>query len=429
MPPIRFCLVSTFYPPEGTGGDAVQVERLAHLLAGRGHDVTVVHSADARRPLPGRTSTKPRSDGPVKVVPIKSPAGKLAPLAMHLSGKPMLSAGAIEKALEGPYDVIHFHNTSLLGGPGVFGMGQASLKLYTAHDEWLVRPGHGHWRSGGMACERKRCAACALGLGRPPQMWRHGSFLARSLTALDAVIVPSRASAEAHSRFADLVPIEQIPHFVPPAPVAVRPERNRPYFLYVGRHERHKGLESLIAAFRRRRSEDLLIAGAGSQTSELRAAAADLPHVHFLGWQDREELDALYRGALAVITPSLGHEAFGLAPVEAFTRGTPAIVRGARALAELVEESGAGFTYSTDAELHGALDLMARDEAMRETLGERGRAAHLERWTPEVHLRRYMELIEELAAWRGADLLAKSAAEATGDAREGRLLEMELLRA
>jgi len=427
MRPIRFCMVTTFYPPASQGGDAVQVERLAHLLAGHGHDVTVVHAQDAPRPLQGLPSARPRPDGPIKVIPIGSPAGKLSPLSTYLSGRPLLSRRQLEKALHGPYDVIHFHNPSLVGGPGVLGMGQASLRLYTAHDQWLLCPSRVLWKSNGKVCDSPPCATCSGGYGRVPQLWRHGNFLERSMTELDAVIAPSRTSAELHRRFADLVPIEHIPHFVPPAPAANGTKRTRPYFLFVGRHERVKGLASLIEAFRGR-SEDLLIAGAGTETDALKAGAADLPHVHFLGWQERDALDALYRAALAVVVPTLGHESFGLVPVEAFARGTPAIVHGIGALAEVMEESGAGFSYRTADELHRALDLVARDPEVRAVLGESGRTEYLARWTPEVHFGRYLGLIEELAAWRGADALAKAAAEATGDARQGRLLEMELLR-
>ena len=109
MPPIRFCMVTTAYPPAGAGGGAVQVERLAHLLAGRGHDVTVVHADNGGAARP---------DGPIKVIPIRSAAGRLSPLSTHLSGRPLLSRRQLEKALEGPYDVIHFHDPSLVGGPG-----------------------------------------------------------------------------------------------------------------------------------------------------------------------------------------------------------------------------------------------------------------------------------------------------------------------
>jgi glycosyltransferase involved in cell wall biosynthesis len=363
------------------------------------------------------------------VVPIRGRAGKLSPLSTYLSGRPLLSRRQLEKALYGPYDVIHFHNPSLVGGPGVFGMGQASLRLYTAHEQWLLCPSHVLWKCNGKVCESPPCATCNLGYGRPPQLWRHGNFLERSMTELDSLIAPSRSSAELHARFADIVPIEHIPHFVPPAPEGngfFRP--GRPYFLFVGGPDSIQGVGPLIEAFRRRGSEDLLIAGDGPETDSLKAAAADLPHVRFLGWQERGKLDALYRHALAVVVPTLGHVSFGLVPVEAFSRGTPAIVRGFGALTELIEESGAGFIYRSDDELHRALDLIAGDPAVRAALGDAGRAAYMERWTPEVHLSRYLELIEELAGWRGADALAKAAAEANGDARQGRMLETELLR-
>ncbi len=428
MPPIRFCMVTTFYPPASFGGDAVQVERLAHLLAGHGHEVTVVHAADAYRALGGRHEVPPPRQGPIKVIPITTPAGAAAPLATHLSGRPLLSRRQLERALRGPFDVIHFHNPSLIGGPGVFGMGEASLRLYTAHEQWLVCPTHVLWKNKREVCEKPTCNRCALTYRRPPQPWRRGNFLERSMTELDALIAPSRTSAKLHSRFADIVPIEHIPHFVPPTPPSNGHVASRPYFLFVGRHDSIKGLGSLIEAFRNRRGQDLVIAGEGPETEELKAKAADIPHIRFVGWQDREQLDELYRHALAVVVPTLGHESFGLVAVEAFARGTPAIVRGFGALKELIEESDAGFTYTSDEELQRALDLIAGDVSVRNALGERGREAHRARWAPEVHLRRYLGLIEELAAWRGADALAKTAAEAGGDADRARLFELELLR-
>ena len=47
--PLRFCLVTTFFPPYHFGGDGVFVYRLAEALAERGHKVDVIHSVDAYR--------------------------------------------------------------------------------------------------------------------------------------------------------------------------------------------------------------------------------------------------------------------------------------------------------------------------------------------------------------------------------------------
>ena len=47
MAKLRFCFVTTFYPPYNFGGDGIGVQRLARALARRGHDVTVVSDTDA----------------------------------------------------------------------------------------------------------------------------------------------------------------------------------------------------------------------------------------------------------------------------------------------------------------------------------------------------------------------------------------------
>ena len=82
------------------------------------------------------------------------------------------------------------------------------------------------------------------------------------------------------------------------------------------------------------------------------------------------------------------------------------------ALGELIEDSGGGLGYRTAAELQAALDRIAGDPTLRASLAERGRAAYLERWTPEEHLRRYFLLIADLAEAKGDPGLAAAAAEA-----------------
>jgi putative ABC transport system permease protein len=44
---MKFCMVTTFYPPYRFGGDATYIYRLTNELARRGHEVDVVHDRDA----------------------------------------------------------------------------------------------------------------------------------------------------------------------------------------------------------------------------------------------------------------------------------------------------------------------------------------------------------------------------------------------
>ncbi|HEY8723559.1 MAG TPA: hypothetical protein VIL92_06825, partial [Gaiellaceae bacterium] len=58
---LRFCLLTTFYPPYNFGGDGIFVQRLAGELVRRGHHVEVVHSVDAYRAL-ARSEPAPIDD-------------------------------------------------------------------------------------------------------------------------------------------------------------------------------------------------------------------------------------------------------------------------------------------------------------------------------------------------------------------------------
>jgi hypothetical protein len=76
-----------------------------------------------------------------------------------------------------------------------------------------------------------------------------------------------------------------------------------------------------------------------------------------------------------------------------------------------MEDTGAGIAYRSERELDAALDRIAGSPELRDELGERGRAAYLERWTVGTHLRSYYRLIRELATYRGNyELMAAAAA-------------------
>lgn len=419
--PLRFCMLTTFYPPWTFGGDGIQVARLAHALADRGHRVTVVCSPKAHQVL-SRQRLAPPADRPgVEVVPIADGLASL--LGEYFSGRPLAARRQLEQVLGRSFDVLHFHNPSLLGAPALLAMGEG-LKLYTAHEQWLLCPSHVLWKRSGRVCEDPPCRSCEITHLRPPQLWRWSSLLERSARHLDALIFPSRASARLHERFTSLAHVEVINHFVPEPPPATGGRQAaeprvlpQPFFLYAGRLEHIKGVGALIEAFRER-PQRLVIAGDGGLRRRLHWAARHLPNVQFTGWLPHDRLDGLYRDALAVVVPTRGHEAFGLVAAEALARGTPTVLHRFGALEELLEDTGAGIGYRTPEELGAALDQIAADEQLRTQLGRRGRAAFLERYSTQHHLGKYLSLIADLARGRGdAELgtAASAAAEAVAE--------------
>ena len=395
---LSFCMVTTFYPPYHFGGDAVYVYRLSNALARRGHRVTVVHCADAHALLGGEADGAPFPHHPnVEVRRLHSRLGPVSPVVTYLTGRPGLKRRPLAEVFAEPFDVVHFHNVSLVGGPDVLRYG-SGVKLYTMHEHWLVCPMHSLWKHNRRPCDKPDWLSCTLSFGRPPQLWRYSGLMERSLGEVDVFLAPSRFTAEKHRERGFRRPIRHLPQFLPedaaPRSDGAEPGLERPYFLFAGRLERIKGLHTLLQAFRRYRSAGLVVAGEGKEGPALRRQAADLPHVRFVGQVGSEQLARLYTGAVALVVPSLGFEVFPLVTLEAFAQGTPAIVRDVGGLPEAVEDSGGGFTYRTEDELVHALDTLVADEGLRRRLGEEGRSGWLRLWSESPHLEQYLATID-----------------------------------
>jgi len=399
-------MVTTFFPPYGFGGDAVFVQRLAGELHARGHHVEVIHCVDSYHLLRGRKQLQAApgraTEGPV-IHGLRSRLGPLSPLATHQTGRPLGKTRRIEGILDRGFDVIHFHNISLIGGPGVLALGSA-VKLYTMHEAWLVCPTHVLFKMRRQPCERPTCLRCTLAHRRPPQLWRSTRRLAAGLEHVDAFIAPSRYCRDLHRSRGLALPMVRIPNFVPALDRTLSPEPDRdadePYLLFVGRLERLKGLHTVIPVFKELRRARLVIAGAGSQEGSLRNLAEDAPNISFLSHCDGEKLQSLYRRAAALIVPSLVPEVFPLVILEAFRQGTPALVRSIGALPEIIAESGGGLVFSSTDELRSAVKIVLEDREERGRLGARGRSTVETRWSPDAHVDRYLQLIEDLQSGR-----------------------------
>ncbi len=86
--PLRFCHLSTFYPPYGFRGDAVYIYYLANSLAAQGHEVDIIHCADSYRVLAGEPTRDPLPHHPaVTEHTLRSPFGPLSPLLSQQTGR------------------------------------------------------------------------------------------------------------------------------------------------------------------------------------------------------------------------------------------------------------------------------------------------------------------------------------------------------
>ncbi len=411
MTPLRFCMLTTFYPPYSFGGDAIGIQRFSRGLVRRGHHVTVVHDVDAFNALHAGPEPDDAGDNDegVEVIRLRSSYGVLSPILTQQLGRPVLNRRRLREILRpGAFDVVNFHNVSLLGGPGLFRYGGDAVTVYMAHEHWLVCPTHVLWRHGREVCTGRQCLRCVLHNRRPPQYWRYTGLLEREMRHVDAVIAMSEFSRQKHREFGFQREMEVLPYFLPdPQPgestVAAGPRpHERPYFLFAGRLERIKGLDDVIPVFRDFADADLLVAGDGDYADTLRAAAAGMPNVRFLGRIAPEQLRRYYQFAVATIVPSLCYETFGIVLIEAFRQGTPVVARRLGPLPEIIAQSGGGEVFDSRESLLAAMRRLVDDPAHRATLAERGYRAYVDRWSESVVIPHYLDIVRRAAERRGS---------------------------
>ena len=400
--PLRFCMVTTFYPPHHFGGDAMFVYRLSNELARLGHSVDVIYSQDAYRVLAGSEAVQEIENHPnITTHGLRNKIGLVSLLATQQTGMPLLELNRLRTLLSREYDVIHYHNISLIGGPWVLGVGRGT-KLYTMHEYWLVCPTHVLFKFNREACSHRQCFRCTLSYKRPPQWWRYSDILPEALKHIDTFIAPSIFTKDKHHELGLDIPTVHLPYFVPEPSHTVQesynPASKSQYFLFVGRLEKLKGLQTLIPIFRDYPKARLLVAGTGNYETKLKHLAAGNENIKFLGHTSGEALQTLYQEAVAVIVPSITYEVFGQVMIEAFIQKTPVIARNLGGMPEVVQASSAGYVYDTNDQLLAAMDKLLADPALRRDLGERGYAAYQREWTAEVHLERYFQLIKQVAS-------------------------------
>jgi len=171
-----------------------------------------------------------------------------------------------------------------------------------------------------------------------------------------------------------------------------------PYLLFVGRADRYKNIERLVAAHRRldanlRRRYPLLLVGPNAET----AGGDDAIRVASIA--EEKDLAALYRSATLLVLPSL-LEGFGLPLVEAFACGTPALASRVEPLTEIGSD---GARYFDPEDVESMAQTMAEVLADEEGLVELGRRAarRAKMYSWEKSARAMIDLLEQLDGERG----------------------------
>jgi glycosyltransferase involved in cell wall biosynthesis len=152
------------------------------------------------------------------------------------------------------------------------------------------------------------------------------------------------------------------------------------YFICVGSDHYRKNHRRLVEAWREasgRIPEGLVFVGRALYQSTLQDLEAELRHAGLLGrfrWLQEvsdDELPALYRGAVALIAPSL-YEGFGLTVLEAMACGTPVAAARAGSLPEVGGDAALYFDPLRVEEMKRVMVQLSEDQTLRIELQKRG---------------------------------------------------------
>ncbi len=410
--PLRFAMITTFYPPYCTNDDGYDVQRWARALTARGHSVDVIHDTDAYRLLTGHVPEIPIEDDGIRVHRLRSPRKFKSTLGVQQLGRPTTHRERLEELLVGRYDVIHYHNISLIGGPGVWALG-SGIKLHTAHDFWLACAGHNLWRNNEELCDAKKCIRCVYKQGRPPQLWRFTNKMKQMASHVDAFLMPSQSAADLHVQFGFDQPMQIAPTISAISAPRLKPalgnvHDGRPYFFFSGPLDDIQGLDDVISQFGNDIEADFRIAGIGTDEVKLRRLSENNSNIVFLGPLNAERIRAERRGAMAVIAPQRGYEVFPNTILEAFREGKPVLARDIGPNRDIISQSGGGVLFKTAGELKRHLHLLANDQKYTSELGRKAFSHFAKHWREDVAIDAYFEIIRNIAEEKGlTDLMTK----------------------
>lgn len=232
--------------------------------------------------------------------------------------------------------------------------------------------------------------------------WRpeHHRETLEALAAYKTVIVSNRAiKAELDPFHGDVVVVPGGASFPKPPVTGRRPlsEGAKKVILMAGRADDPlKGLQVLLEAGRMlsESRDDFEI-----WATHFDVMDAGVPWYRPLGWLTHEEtLDLYYRADIAVV-PSVWHEPFGLAAVEAMVAAAPVVASRSGGLADIVRDGETGLLVPPgDARaLAEALARLLDDAALRGRMGQAGwLRAHGEYDWCQVLQKHYLPLLERL---------------------------------
>ena len=304
--------------------------------------------------------------------------------------------------------VVHFNNTFPLISPAAYYAAKAEgvPVVQALRNYRLLCPGSLFFRDG------KTCEKC-LHQCVPVSSIVHGCYRgSRAATATVAAMLTVHRAVRTWDRVVDVYvaltefakrkfveggfPAEKLivkPNFVHPDPGIGQGTGG--YAVFLGRLAPEKGVGTMLKAWETLGARiPLKIIGSGPLEAEVRAAAARIPGVEYVGKRPPREAYEIVGGATFLVFPSEWYETFGRVAVEAFAKGTPVLASDLGAMAELITPGRTGLLFrpGDPADLVRQADALLSDPAKLARMREDCRREFDLKYTARQNTRRMLEI-------------------------------------
>jgi phosphatidylinositol alpha-mannosyltransferase len=340
------------------GGVVEHAENKAKALTARGHEVKIIIGNDPPgrltrmlHPREGRHGRLPDYVVPVGRTVIVPAVGSLSNIVLSPSAMPRMKRVFESEA----FDIVHVHDAHA-----------PIVSLYALY-----------------------AATCPIVLtthASPGRWWVWGHLFWHVLTdRIDYKIAVSEQARAAALPWLE-GPIEVLPNGVS-LPRNVDPTGRRQHVVFIGRHERRKGLAVLLRAWpevARRTGARLRLIGADPLSVRflLRRMGIDESSIDILGIVPTDTLVEEVATAKVLAAPSIGGESFGMVLTQAFASATPVVASDIPGYDEVAgPDTGILVPPGDHRALADGLVELLDDEPRRVDLGARAREVAEERYS------------------------------------------------
>jgi len=289
-------------------------------------------------------------------------------------------------------DLVHLHNPYPLISPWIVRTAHAAgvPVLHTVHNYRQVCANGLYFRDGHICTD---CRGRAIGLPAVVHACYRGSRAQSAVMAAAlAVHRPTWRSVDRYIALTDAIAEHLRGYGIPPERITVKPNAvadpgpqsvRGNGFAFIGRASTEKGLDLLLAAWRRHPPGSLgtlRVIGDGPLRAHAESAAAERSDVVFLGPLDHPLVLAQLRASAALIVPSLWHDVLPTVILEALANARPVLGTSLGGIPYLVGDAG-WVVPPTEA---GLAEALPRARASAASLAGTARSRYESTFHPDV---------------------------------------------